>query len=382
VNRKLTDKADFLLRKEIGTVFKDPGGKISICLAYPNTYHVGMSNLGFQGIYSLLNRRDDVVCERVFLPDDADMREYVRTATSLFSLESKRALADFDIVAFSVSFENDYPNIARILGMSRIPFDAAARNDYHPLLIAGGVCASFNPEPLAPAFDIIFVGEAEETLGQFIDDYKKSDGRENILNNALKFNGVYVPSKYEISYDKTGRISARIALDGAPDIISKSIAGDISMAPFNTSIITSETEFADMYLVEVMRGCPWNCRFCLAGNFFGPLRMKPAELVKREIEAGKKTACRIGLIGPSLSDYPGLSEILGIEGVQFSITSLRAGSRSAELVAHISGHKSVSIAPEAGTERLRKVINKQVTEEEILRTVDLLRGTDIETLRL
>jgi radical SAM superfamily enzyme YgiQ (UPF0313 family) len=382
MNRKLTDKADALLRKEKGAVFKDPGGKISVCLAYPNTYHVGMSNLGFQGIYSLLNKRDDVVCERVFLPDEADIKEYVRTGTSLFSLESKRALAEFDIVAFSISFENDYPNIARMLDMSRIPFDLAARNDYHPLLIAGGVCASFNPEPIAPAFDIIFIGEAEETLGQFIDEYKKSDGRVNILNNALKFSGVYVPSKYEISYDATGRISKRKALGGAPDIISKSIADDISAAPFNTAVITPETEFAEMYLVEVMRGCPWNCRFCLAGNFFGPLRMKTTEQVKSEIEAGKKADCRVGLIGPSLSDYAGLSEILGIKGVQFSITSLRAGSRSAELVAHISGHKSVSIAPEAGTGRMRKVINKQVTEDEILQTVDLLSGTDIETLRL
>jgi radical SAM superfamily enzyme YgiQ (UPF0313 family) len=382
MNRRLAEKADALLGKESGTVFKDPGGKVSVCLAYPNTYHVGMSNLGFQGVYALLNSRDDVVCERVFLPDDGDMAEYIRTGTTLFSLESKRALADFDILAFSISFENDYPNIARMLGMSKIPFAAAARNDYHPLLMAGGVCASFNPEPIAPGFDVIYIGEAEGTLFRFIDEYKKSEGRTEVLSNAAAIPGVYIPSKYKISYDAAGRISARIALDGAPDVISKSIAADISAAPFNTCVLTSETEFAGMHLVEVMRGCPWSCRFCLAGNFFGPLRMKAAEQVKGEIEAGKKRACRIGLIGPSLSDYNGLSEILDIDGVSFSITSLRAGSRSAELVAHISGHRSVSIAPEAGTARLRKAINKQVTEDEILKTVEILRNTGIETLRL
>jgi radical SAM superfamily enzyme YgiQ (UPF0313 family) len=382
MNRKLTNKADALLGKEKGTIFKDPGGRISVCLAYPNTYHVGMSNLGLQGIYALLNARDDVVCERVFLPDGPDMAEYLRTGTSLFSLESKKALVDFDIVAFSVSFENDYPNILRMLGMSRIPVETSARNDYHPLLIAGGVCASFNPEPIAPAFDVIFIGEAEETLAQFIYVYKKSLSRADALDKATSIKSVYMPSKYEIAYEESGRISGRIAQGGAPDIIIKSHVSDLSAVPFNTSVLSPETEFAGMYLVEVMRGCPWKCRFCLAGNFFGPLRMKPAEQVKGEIEEGKKRADKIGLIGPSLSDYQGLGEILGIDGVQFSITSLRAGSRSAELVAHIKGHKSISIAPEAGTASLRNVINKQVTEGEILQTVELLRGTDIETLRL
>jgi radical SAM superfamily enzyme YgiQ (UPF0313 family) len=382
MNRKLIDKADLLLRKEHGCIFKDPGGKISICLVYPNTYHVGMSNLGFQGIYALLNRRDDVVCERSFLPDHGDTGEYARTGTSIFSLESKRALADFDIVAFSISFENDYPNIARILGMSKIPLSALARNDYHPLLIAGGVCASFNPEPLAPAFDILFVGEAEETAGDFIELYKKADGRGDLFRRAAMVPGIYVPSEYEVSYNSAGTITGRTARHGAPDIITKSYIRNISLSPFNTEVLTSETEFSEMYLVETMRGCPWSCRFCLAGNFFGPLRMKPVDQVRNEIEAGKKRTHKIGLIAPSLSDYAGLDEVLCIEGVRFSITSLRAGSRSADLIRHISGHKSVSIAPEAGTARLRTVINKQLTEDDILSTAGLLFASGIETLRL
>jgi radical SAM superfamily enzyme YgiQ (UPF0313 family) len=382
VNRKLVENADALLAKEKGTVFKDPGGKISFCLVYPNTYHVGMSNLGFQGLYGLLNRREDVVCERAFLPDDADIAEYRRTATPVFSLENKRPLTSFDIVAFSLSFENDYPNIFRILSLSKIPFRTDGRGDYHPLIIAGGVAVSFNPEPVALALDLVFIGEAEEAVGEFIELYKQSGDKDGVRRKALQLEGVYVPSEYEIAYLEDGTILRRTAKEGAPGCIQKRTVKDLSLAPLNTSVITAETEFSGMYLVEIMRGCPWNCRFCLVGNFFGPLRKKGVPQVRGEIEEGKKVSEKIGIIGPSLSDYPNIGEILCIEGVQFSITSLRASGRSAELIGLLKGHKSVSIAPEAGTERLRSVINKQVTEQDIVTTAGLLFDCGIETLRL
>jgi radical SAM superfamily enzyme YgiQ (UPF0313 family) len=382
VNRKLVENADALLAKEKGTVFKDPGGKISFCLVYPNTYHVGMSNLGFQGLYGLLNRREDVVCERAFLPDDADIAEYRRTATPVFSLENKRPLTSFDIVAFSLSFENDYPNIFRILSLSKIPFRTDGRGDYHPLIIAGGVAVSFNPEPVALALDLVFIGEAEEAVGEFIELYKQSGDKDGVRRKALQLEGVYVPSEYEIAYLEDGTILRRTAKEGAPGCIQKRTVKDLSLAPLNTSVITAETEFSGMYLVEIMRGCPWNCRFCLVGNFFGPLRKKGVPQVRGEIEEGKKVSEKIGIIGPSLSDYPNIGEILCIEGVQFSITSLRASGRSAELIGLLKGHKSVSIAPEAGTERLRSVINKQVTEQDIVTTAGHLFDCGIETLRL
>ncbi len=382
MNRKLVENADALLAKEKGTVFKDPGGKISFCLVYPNTYHVGMSNLGFQGLYGLLNRREDVVCERAFLPDDADIAEYRRTATPVFSLENKRPLTSFDIVAFSLSFENDYPNIFRILSLSKIPFRTDGRGDYHPLIIAGGVAVSFNPEPVALALDLVFIGEAEEAVGEFIELYKQAGDKDGVRRKALQLEGVYVPSEYEITYLEDGTILRRTAKEGAPGCIQKRTVKDLSLAPLNTSVITAETEFSGMYLVEIMRGCPWNCRFCLVGNFFGPLRKKGVPQVRGEIEEGKKVSEKIGIIGPSLSDYPNIGEILCIEGVQFSITSLRASGRSAELIGLLKGHKSVSIAPEAGTERLRSVINKQVTEQDIVTTAGLLFDCGIETLRL
>lgn len=387
MNRKLIEKADDLLSKEKGAIFKDPGGKINICLVYPNTYHVGMSNLGFQGIYGLLNKRDDVVCERAFLPDERDIEEYIRTETPVFSIESKRPLNRFDIVAFSISFENDYPNILKILDIAKIPFSSSERNEYHPLLIAGGVCCFFNPEPVAPVFDIIFVGEAEESLDEFLDMYKRSrvkgqGSRDELKKYSLNIEGLYVPEFYQIDYKSDGTISKRIPLNNAPEKIKRRYIKDLSLSPVTTSIITPEAEFSEMYLVEAMRGCPWKCRFCLVGNIYNPTRKKDLETITVEIERAKEITPKIGLIGPSLTDYAHIKDVLCIEGVDFSITSLRASEKSAELVELLKGHKSVSIAPEAGTERMRRVVNKKITENDILGTSKLILNTGIENLRL
>ena len=382
MNQRLIEKADELLSKEKGTVYKDPGGRITIALVYPNTYHVGMSNLGFQGIYGLLNRMDNVVCERAFLPEDMDFDEYVRTGTELFSLESKKPLHRFDIVAFSVSFENDYPNIARIFNLSRLPLRHSDRNPYHPLIIIGGVCTFFNPEPVADFFDICFIGEAEEMLPEFLDVYKSSADRSELLKRSLDIQGLYVPAFYSVFYDTEGKISGRHYAEGAPPIIKRRYLEDLSTSSIATTIVTTETEFSDMYLIEIMRGCPWSCRFCVAGQIYNPTRRKELQAVEDEINRALSRTKRIGLIGPSLSDYPYIREVLKIPGVDFSITSLRATIKSAELVSFMKGHKSVSIAPEAGTERLRKVINKRITEEDILQTSEYLFSEGIETLRL
>jgi len=382
MNQKLIEKVDELLSKEKGTVYKDPGGRINVALVYPNTYHVGMSNLGFQGIYGLLNGMKDVVCERAFLPEGKDIDEYIRTDTELFSMESKRPLNRFDIVAFSVSFENDYPNIARILEMSGLPLRSSGRNSRHPLIIAGGVCAFFNPEPLADFFDICFIGEADEMLPQFLDVYRMSADRSEVLRKSLTLDGLYVPNFYNVSYDAEGKISGRRQSEGVPGIIKRRFLEDLSGSKIMTSIITPETEFSEMYLIEAMRGCPWNCRFCVAGKVYSPPRKKELQSIEDEIQTALSRTKRVGLIGPSLSDYPYIKDVLEIPGVDFSITSLRASKKSAELVALMKGHRSVSIAPEAGTERLRKVINKRITEEDILYTSELLFSQGIETLRL
>jgi len=382
VSRKLQENIDSLLSKEKGTVYKDPGGRINVALVYPNTYHVGMSNLGFQGIYGILNSMRDIVCERVFLPEDKDIDEYVRTHTELFSMESKRTLNRFDIVAFSVSFENDYPNIVRIFELSRLPLRSSDRNSHHPLIIMGGVCAFFNPEPVADFFDICFIGEADEMLPEFLEVYKSSINRSEVLKKSMTVEGLYTPRFYSISYDAEGKISGRHQLENAPESIRRRYLKDISTSKIMTPIITSETEFSEMYLIEAMRGCPWNCRFCVAGKIYNPPRKKDLQAIEDEIQMALTRTKRIGLIGPSLSDYPYIKDVLKIPEVDFSITSLRASSKSAELVSLMKCHKSVSIAPEAGTERLRKVINKSITEEDILYTSELLFSGGIETLRL
>ena len=185
MSRKLKEKIDHLLSRERGTVYKDPGGKITIALVYPNTYHVGMSNLGFQGIYGLLNSMKDVVCERAFLPDEKDYDEHIRTGIELFSMESKRPLNRFDIVAFSVSFENDYPNIARILQLAKIPLMSSRRSPRNPFLIMGGACTFFNPEPVADFFDLCFIGEADEMLPEFLALYRGAGDRTDLLRKSL-----------------------------------------------------------------------------------------------------------------------------------------------------------------------------------------------------
>lgn len=382
MNQKLIEKIDDLLSKEKGTVYKEPGGRINIALVYPNTYHIGMSNLGFQGIYGLLNGMKDVVCERAFLPEGKDIDEYIRTDTELFSLESKRPLNRFDVVAFSVSFENDYPNIVKILGMSKLPLRSSERGSRYPLIILGGVCAFFNPEPLADFFDICFIGEADEMLPEFIDVYRTSADRSEVLRKSLTLDGLYIPKFYSVSYDAEGKISGRHRYEGAPEVIKRRFLENLSGSKIMTSIITPDTEFSEMYLIEAMRGCPWNCRFCVAGKVYNPPRKKELRSIGEEIQTALSATKKVGLIGPSLSDYPYIKDVLGIPGVDFSITSLRASAKSAELVALMKGHRSVSIAPEAGTERLRKVINKKITEKDILHTSELLFSEGIETLRL
>jgi radical SAM superfamily enzyme YgiQ (UPF0313 family) len=382
MNKKLLERAEYLLSKEKGTVFKDPGGKINIALVYPNTYPVGMSNLGFQGIYGLLNAMNDVVCERAFLPGPEEIEEHLRTGVEIFTLESKRQLSRFDIVAFSVSFENDYPNIVKILTIANIPPRAGERSAGHPVVVMGGVCAFYNPEPLADFFDICFIGEAEEMLPEFLSVFRGSSSKDDLYEKAAGVEGIYVPGYYKVEYAADGRILARRSTHDAPAVIRKRTVLDISKSPLKPVITTPEAEFSDMFLIEAMRGCVWACRFCVAGRIYKPARRKDIEVLRQEIEDASAMTSKIGLIGPSLSDYPHAEEILQIQGVHFSITSLRASPRSGRIVGLMKGHKSVSIAPEAGTQRLRDVVNKKIRDEDIFETAKIILDGGIETLRL
>ena len=382
MNRKLKDKANFLISEEKGVVFKDPGGRINIALCFPNTYSVAMSSLGFQGIYGFFNSLNDVVCERVFFPDREDMEEYEKSGSEPFSLESMRPLSAFDIIAFSVSFENDYPNLLRMLKMAKIPLRSSERSSHYPLVIMGGVCAFYNPEPLADFMDVIFVGEAEEMLEEFLSKYRETEEREELLEKLTAIKGIYLPGFYAVQYDEAGNIIGRDASHHAPEIICKRTIKDISRSFLRSTILTPHAEFSNMYLLEAMRGCPWSCRFCVAGHIYNPPRKKDFAALSAEVKAAVQKTQKVGLIGPSLSDYPHAEEVLQMEGVDFSITSLRASPKSVRLVRLMKGHKSISIAPEAGTQRLRDVINKKISEEDILETARQILECGIETLRL
>ncbi len=381
ISRRLIKRADELLKKEHGTIYKDPGGRLNICLVYPNTYYVGMSNLGFQGLYGLFNSRDDVVCERAFLPDKEDMDEFERTGSQLFSLESKRPLSRFDIVAFSVSFENDYLSIPVILQLAGIPLFSTKRDERHPMLLLGGVAATANPEPLADIFDLVYIGEAEPSLLSMIDVYKSAGSRKVFFDDISTQSGFYVPCNYRVVYRKDGTIKERIPLGNAPATIKKITLQSIDEG-VKHSIITTETEFSDMMLVEAMRGCVHSCRFCLAGHIYNPPRNKGIESLRKDVEDAINKGARVGLVGPSLSDYKYIKDVLSIEGVSFSITSLRANKKTEELLCLFRGKNSISIAPETGCQRLREMINKDIKDKDILNISERIFSEGIETLRL
>jgi len=387
MSRKLKEKADALLAVERGTVYKAQGIDVKIALVYPNTYHVGMSNLGVHQIYSILNSRADTVCERVFLPDKEDIDEYIKTSTKLFSLESKRPMKEFDILAFSVSFEHDYLNILEMLRLSGIPALKRDRSDDDPLVILGGICSFFNPEPLTDFIDVVIAGEGEDVVAEFIDAYRENrgKGRLDMLRAVSRIPGVYVPEFYDVEYNEDGTIKERKVIDpSAPDRIVKRTVKDINRTPAATVILTPNTEFSDMFLSEITRGCGRHCRFCMAGYIYLPPRNLSIERAMEKAGKADDLCGKIGLVGAALSDYPNINDICSaIEG-GISISSLRADSVSEALIDRLakSGHKTISIAPEAGSERLRKVINKGVTEDDIIRSADMIFGRGIPNLKL
>ncbi len=387
MSRKLEEKIGRLLAGERGVVYKPGGADVEVALAYPNTYHIGMSNLGIHRIYSALNSRKDTACERVFLPDRDDLPEYEKTGKRLFTLESRKPVRNADIFAFSVSFEQDYLNVLEMLRLAGIPALKAARSDEDPLVILGGICSFFNPEPLSDFFDAVLVGEGEEMVHEFIDVYRESRDweRRELLRALGRIPGVYVPEFYEVRYAGDGTIAERMSSETkVPGRIAKRVFSGYQTSPAATAILTPETEFSDMYLSEMTRGCGRHCRFCMAGYIYLPPRSLALSSAKEQAGKADELCGRIGLVGAALSDYPEIGEVCAaIEGA-VSVSSLRADSVSRELIERLarSGHKTISIAPEAGSERLRKVINKGVTEEDILRAADMIFAAGIPNLKL
>jgi radical SAM family uncharacterized protein len=380
---KLVQKAKGILEKEKGAIQKPWGGKITICLLYPNSYHVGMSNLGFQTLYQILNANDDVVCERVFLPEPEDLQEYRDTQTPLFSLESQKPLSSFDILAFSISFENDFLNILTLLDLAHIPSESRLRDEKHPWVIAGGVAVFLNPEPISEFFDLFILGEAEEVIGEFLEvcrqtlSDKGKRRKDDFLRNLGGVEGVYVPKFYRVTYAENGKIEAMDPESGFPRQVKRRWVPKLDQFPTQSTLFTPDTEFKEMALVEMNRGCPRGCRFCAACFFYHPFRNRSLSLLELISKEALLKEHRIGLTGAAVSDHPQLlplcQSILSQQG-GISLSSLRVDAVTPSLIQCLrkSEEHTVAIAPEAGSERLRRMLKKGYTEEEILKTIHTL----------
>ena len=371
------------IESEIGTIRKSWRGRTSVALVYPNRYHIGMSNLGFQTIYRLLNSFEHIVCERVFLPQYQD-----HPKNSLKTLESGKSLKDADIIAFSLSFENDYPHILSILEAAKIPSQAGQRAEHDPLVIAGGVTCFLNPEPISAFMDCFLIGEAEAILPRFVDVYDPAQPKHSCLKTIAKHvPGAYIPAFYRPEYGSDGTLSAFVPIAEVPAKIKRVFAEDIAHQSTHSAILTPNTTFDSTFLIEVGRGCPHGCRFCAAGFIYRPPRFRPVSLLKSRMQQGAAQANTIGLVGAAVSDLPGIRQLcrqfLNTD-VRIAFSSLRADRLAPELMAVLkqSHVKTATIAPEAGTQRLRDIINKGLSEDDILEAAGALVENGVPNLRL
>ena len=366
------------------------GTRLPVALAYPNSYFVGMSNLGLHIIYDLLNKRSDTACERVFLPERKSIERYENTRTPLMSVENQLPLQQFAMIAFVLSFEMDYFNVIKMLELGKVKVRAEERGDMDPLIIAGGPCATFNPEPLSAVMDAFVIGEGEVIMPALMDVFyqARNEGasRQEMLRRLAQVPGVYVPSLYEHSYGEDGRLQAIAPMENAPAKISRQWVQDLDAYPAHTVVRTENTEF-NFYLIETARGCGRHCRFCMAGYCFRRPRNRSLSVVTREVKEALQYKKRIGLMGAAISDYPEINElckdILG-EGLSMSVASFRADSVTQELVDSLaeSGLKTLTMAPEAGSSRMRAIINKGIEEEHLFNAMDMGLAAGIRHFRL
>jgi radical SAM superfamily enzyme YgiQ (UPF0313 family) len=379
-----------LLSKEVGFVRKPHAGRLRVALAFPNTYFVGMSNLGFQTVYTLFNAEEDIVCERVFLPAKSEIEALRASGAALLSIESQTPVREFDIFALSVSFEWDYTNVLTLLRLAGIPIRAVDRTNRDPLVMIGGAVTFVNPEPLAPFADVISAGEGEALIPALVRAFRSSNGRDDLLRRLAGGRGFYVPSFYDVRYSGEGTIEAFVPKEGtaAPPVVRKAaIATTDAVDPPATSIFTPETEFGSRLLVEVVRGCANLCRFCWAGYNYLPVRAFPKERILQLAERARAHSRRVGLVSIALCDHPDIEEILTrlVEmGYSISPASLRLDDLTPTILRLLreSGERTITIAPETGSDRLRRVINKTITNDEILAAADMIFATGFENLKL
>jgi radical SAM superfamily enzyme YgiQ (UPF0313 family) len=391
MSAKIKARLKKLLSQEKGAVVREWGARWPIALVYPQIYPVAMGNLGFQAIYHLLNRTPGLTCERAFLPTPEEWQEHRRTNTPVLSLESQRPLTDFAAVAFSISFEGDYPYMLQILAGAGLPLRAADRGPEHPLVLAGGVATFLNPEPLAPFVDAFFLGEGEAgavPFFLFLAENSPTGDRPQLLRElAQTMPGAYVPGGYRPRYHGDGTLTAFEPQAGFPERVTAPHLPELAPYPTHSHILAPQSEWGEMFLVETGRGCSRGCRFCAAGFVYRPPRERQLAELWTQVQPGLLQKRKVGLMGAAVSDHPALKDLcrqILAAGGTLGISSLRADSADAELFGLLAqgGVRSVALAPEAGSDRLRRVLNKGLTQEDLARAALALSEAGIPQLRL
>jgi radical SAM superfamily enzyme YgiQ (UPF0313 family) len=373
-SRQQREIARDILSREVGFVLKPHANRLRVALAFPNTYFVGMSNLGFQTVYRLFNEQADIVCERVFLPPKQELQALLASGARIVTLESQTPVSEFDVLAFSVSFEWDYTNVLTLLRLSGLPMRAVARDARHPLVVIGGAVTFVNPEPLAPFADAVAAGEGEALIPALVEAASQSTSRTSLLEALAQHRGWYIPSLYDVEIAPDGRIAGYVPREGTKatfPVRKAALRSTDACDPPSSSLFTPDTEFGSRFLVEVVRGCANLCRFCWAGYNYLPVRAFPADRI----------------VSIALCDHPEIERILrglGDLGYSISPASLRLDDLTPTIVSLLasSGERTLTIAPETGSDRLRRVINKTITNDEILDRAELIFASGIENLKL